>query len=185
MNIEKTKRFVNQLFHIDANRINSKELLEYMNQLEKWDDDGVICLKEMSEIALNEASVGDVDRASKANNYIFTVSLSKTKDEEEKWKKISDLLFPEGPKDQNERNDVDIVFEAGKYGRILITNDGGSKRQKGILGNRKELAKIGIIVMTDKEACEYVKKKILLRDKDAILQKKQLGYELPDWVGRD
>ena len=60
------KRLINPWFHIDTNRINSREGLCSMNQLEKWHRDGVIRLS-MCSTAQAEASAGhDRRRSQKA-----------------------------------------------------------------------------------------------------------------------
>jgi hypothetical protein len=65
----------------------------------------------------------------------------------------------------NEANDVEIAFNANKYGAILVTADGGSRRQPGgILGNRVALARLGVQVMSDGEAVALVREKIQERD---------------------
>jgi len=99
-------------------------------------------------------------RTEKAYSYISTETLASTPDEARMLRKIKDILFPRGVKNINERNDVEILFNAWKYGAILITDDGGSKRQPGgILGNRDKLTALGIQVMRDHEAVEIVKQK--------------------------
>jgi len=143
------ERYVYLDFHIDTNRINAKSRLDFMNILEHWYENDVIFL-EMAEVAQNEAT--------KSQNSIRTEA--STPDEARMLRKIKDILFPRGVKNINERNDVEILFNAWKYGAILITDDGGSKRQPGgILGNRDKLTALGIQVMRDHEAVEIVKQK--------------------------
>lgn len=99
---------------------------------------------------------------------------------------IERILFPSGALTTNQRNDVDIVFNAAKYRRILITADGGSKRQPGgILGNRKALAALGVQILTAEEAVPLVQQRIEERDEIARLQAQTEGVPLPNWVGRD
>ena len=63
---------------------------------------------------------------------------------------IGAVIFPHGIRSQRQKNDVEIVFNAHKYERILITWDGASKRQPGgILGNREKLRSLDIQVMRD------------------------------------
>ncbi len=79
-----------------------------------------------------------------------------------------------------------MVFNAYKYERILITDDGGSRRQSGgILGNRERLRSLGIQVMRDNEAVELVKHRIIERDEFARRIASKTGEPLPDWVGKD
>ena len=39
-------------------------------------------------------------------------------------KKIESVLFPQGVLTESEKNDIEIVFNAWKYGCTLVTNDG-------------------------------------------------------------
>ncbi|MFX0195308.1 MAG: hypothetical protein ACFFCW_04220 [Candidatus Hodarchaeota archaeon] len=173
-------------FQIDTNRINSKANLSSMNILERWDQEGVIHI-DMAEVAQEEATKGrDSNRSRKAYGYIATETLASTADEALLLKKIESILFPVGAANRNERNDVEIVFNAHKYGSILVTDDGGSRRQKGgILGNRKNLAKLGIRIMRDREAVDFIIKKIQERDERAKRIAIEFGKELPEWVGKD
>ena len=116
------RRRIYRYFQIDANRINSSGRLEYMNQLEKWHKDKVIKIK-MAQPAQDEAAHGSRDRAKKAYRYIFTMTESHTPEEAGLLKFIECILFPQGASAQNEKNDVEIVFNAWKYGHTLVTND--------------------------------------------------------------
>ena len=101
-------------------------------------------------------------------------------------KAIERAVFPGGAASQSQRNDVDIVFNALKYGATLITNDGGSKRQPGgILGNRDRLADLGVRVMTPPEAVRLVRQRIAERDERARRSAERDGKRLPEWVGKD
>ena len=85
-----------------------------------------------------------------------------------------------------EFGDVEIVFNAIKYGRILITHDGGSRRQPGrILGHREQLEKLGAHVVTDEEAVALVEQRIRERDRRLVGNSEHTGQPLPEWVGRD
>jgi phosphoglycolate phosphatase-like HAD superfamily hydrolase len=182
----KPERYVCKIFQIDANRVNSRFSLANMNRLEQWKKDDVIMIH-MSEVAQREAAAGnDQARRSKAYGYIFTESLPDTPGERDLLREIEKILFPAGVRSENERNDVDVVFNARKYGRILITNDGGSKRQPGgMLGNREKLKELGVVIMTDEEAVRLVEDLILKRDKRARWHSERTGEPLPDWVGKD
>jgi hypothetical protein len=184
--MNKLERYVWLDFHIDANRINAKTNLKYMNILEHWHENDVIYL-EMAEVAQEEAAQGrDPARFEKAYTYIATETLAGTPDEFRLLNQIRTILFPQGAKSQNARNDIEIVFNAHKYGRILITDDGDSRHQPGgILGNRKSLRPLGIQVMRDYEAVELVKQKIVKRDEIARVIASKNGTPLPDWVGKD
>lgn len=180
------KRYVYLDFQIDTNRINSKSRLTYMNILELWHEDDVINLA-MSEIAQKEAvNSGSSVRTDKAYTYIASETLAGTSHEFLILKQIKEILFPDGIGTINEQNDVEIVFNAWKYSKILITDDGGSKRQPGgILGNRDNLLALGIQVLSDNEAIQLVKQKIIERDQMAIQIAEYKNEILPDWVGKD
>lgn len=179
-------RFVYRSFQIDTNRVNSRGHLPYMNQLEQWHHNGVIHI-DWSEVAQKEAIQSqDQQRIEKAWEYIFSETLANTQEEQEDLRKIEAILFPGGTKTQNQKNDVEIVFNAKKYPSILITADGASKSQPGgILGHKIELKAMGIEVMSDKEAVAYIQNLIQRRDKTAIELYEKFALPLPDWVGKD
>jgi len=78
------------------------------------------------------------------------------------------------------------VADALRWTAILITSDGGSKRQPGgILGNRQTLRDLGITVMNDGEAVEFVLGKIEERDRLANEHSDHTGDPLPAWLGCD
>jgi hypothetical protein len=177
-------RFVHVVFQLDANRINASGSLENMNQLESWRDAGVV-LMHMSQVAQGEARAGrNAQRSRKAISYIFSITYGDTPDERAELQAIEHAIFPDGVRAQNERNDVEIVFNAKKYGAILVTADGGSKRQpRGILGSRSALRRLGVTVMTDSEAVAYVRQKISERDERLRFRARREGTLLPPWVG--
>jgi hypothetical protein len=179
-------RFIYKSFQIDTNRINARGGLEHMNQLERWRDEDVIHL-DMSEVAHGEARSGnDARRSEKALGYIYSITHADTSAEQAQMRAIESILFPNGPANQNERNDVEIVFNALKYSRILVTNDGASKTQPGgIIGKRNELAALGLRIMRDFEAVEYIKSEIRRRDELARRIADHTGQPLPEWVGKD
>jgi hypothetical protein len=180
------ERYVWLEFHIDANRINARKNLKYMNILEYWNKNDVIFM-EMSEVAQKEAADGgNPDRFEKAYTYAATQTLASPSDKAQILNQICTILFPQGIKTPKERNDVEMVFNAYKYERILITNDGESKRQAGgILGNRERLRSSGIQVVRDYEAVELVKHKIIERDEFARRIASKTGEPLPDWIWKD
>ncbi|MGB0911102.1 MAG: hypothetical protein ACPGYT_12135 [Nitrospirales bacterium] len=157
-----------------------------MNKLEEWERDDVITL-ELPEDARDEALSGtSLTRHEKAQSFISSEPLPSTPQERERLIEIEHILFPAGAATASEKRDVMIVFTADKYGAVLITNDGDSKRQPGgILGNSQLLAELQIRVMTDKEACEEVKRKIESRDNHARRYCQRTGKALPYWVGKD
>ncbi len=179
-------RHICRTFHIDTNRVNARSCLESMNRLERWHEDDVITLV-MSEVAQLEAAAGaDHKRKSKAHGYVFTETRADTPSEMTLLREIERILFPSGALLENERNDVAIVFNAIKYEAILITNDGGSKRQPGgILGNRGKLKTIGARIFTDEEAVQVVLDLIKTRDENARRYCELAKKPVPEWVGKD
>lgn len=181
------KRSVGLRFKIDANLINARQKLESMNTLEQWHRDGVIEIG-MAEPATKEVLFGgDKARTSKAARYIHSFSYGESPEEKVRWNKIEEILFPAGAKDQNQMNDVEIVFIAGRTITPLITNDGDSKRQPGgILGNKDRLKnELNITVLRDIDAIRKVKHAIKNRDGRARKIAEMEGLDLPEWVGQD
>jgi len=183
---EPTRQIRGPSFQIDTNRINARGKEQHMNKLYEWRDDGVINIS-MSETAFYEALKGNnqarIDKTCE-NNYTFDPDHYEK--DEEMYKKLESILFPEGAKGQNQVNDVLIVLQAFKNHYILITNDGGSKSQpEGIIGKAVQLREIGITVMRDNEAVEYVNEKINERDELASQFSLHFDKPLPEWVGKD
>jgi hypothetical protein len=166
-------------FHIDTNRINSRGRLEHMNRLETWRDKDIILLY-MSKVANDEALAGHDDRRShKASESIYSYTMADTRDERRELAAIEVCLFPGGARDQNQRNDVEIVFNAKKYGAILVTLD------HDITDHIRKLRQLGISAMTDAEAVALVETRITERDALARQVADLTGQPLPDWVGKD
>jgi len=170
--------------HIDANLINARQKLPAVNQLEKWYKDEVILIN-MSSTAHGEAKAdGNAMRVKKANTYINTQT-PPFGTFDPLYQKVESVLFPEGARDENQRNDVRIVCEAANYQAVLVTSDGGSKTQPGgILGNRDKLKNLVQILSPD-EAMKLVRQKISERDAFNIRFVKEFGGELPLWTGCD
>jgi hypothetical protein len=174
-------------FHIDTNRINARGSLDDMNLLEKWAANDVIAI-DMSMVAYNEARQGNNRRRTeKAMEHIYTHTHATTAEERMKLVAIQKIVFPDGISDASQANDVEIIFNADKYGCILITNDGGSKSQPGgILGSANRLKReLGIRVMSSNEAVAFVKEKIRERDEHCRRFAREVNDELPAWVGKD
>jgi hypothetical protein len=181
------RRLLSIGFFVDTNCVNSRGVMVPMNQLETWASNRLFQML-TTEVAQNEMLAGaDGTRRAKAYSFIFTMSAISTDQERQHLAKIGRILFPHGIKSQNERNDVEIAFNAGKYHRTLITNDGASKSQPGgILGNREQLAEeLGIRVMNPGEAVEYVRREIAFRDENARRMAALTGTAIPEWVGKD
>ena len=185
MTIEMQRRALHiPVLHIDANLINARQKLSAVNQLEKWADDGIICIN-MSSTARNEARAGNnSSRTRKADGQIHTLT-PPAEASNPQYQQIEAAIFPDGAKDENQQNDIKIVFEATKYAAILVTGDGGSKTQPGgILGNREKLRDMLKILSPD-EAVNFVRSKIQKRDSFNHRVASEFGGELPEWTGRD
>lgn len=172
------------VLHIDTNLLNARQKLPAVNQLEKWYEDGVILIN-MSATAHGEAQAdGNTIRIRKANQNIFTIT-PPLDSSDPLYKKVESALFPDGARDESQRNDVRIVCEAAKYAALLVTADGGSKKQPGeIFGNRHKLRGVVQILSPD-GAVDFVRQKIHERDEFNIRLVKEFGGELPPWTGRD
>ena len=180
------RRLLYLQFHIDANLINSKQKLPEVNQLEWWEANEVILIV-MSGTARKEALVGnDRLRTGKTNQRIFTLSDEDTPIEGSTlYVTVDQILFPGGAANENQRNDVLIICEAHKYGAILVTGDGGSKRQpRGILGSREVLKHL-VTIMSPVEAVGHVRNKIAQRDEHNRRVVREFGGALPSWTGAD
>jgi len=166
-------------FQIDTNRINSRGRLENMNKLNMWHDRRLIRVL-MSDVSHEEARAGgDPRRAEKALEYPFSETMADTPAERCRLAAIEQILFPSGARTQNERNDVKIAFNAGKYGAVLVTADGD------LLDRRSELGGLGIQVLTDEEAVALVEQRIAERDQRAREDSEHTHVPCPDWVGND
>jgi hypothetical protein len=172
------------VLHIDTNLINARQNLAAVNQLEKWYYDEVILIN-ISATAHGEAQAdGNAMRTRKANQNIFTAT-PPVDASEPLFQKVESALFPNGTRDENQRNDVKIVCEAVKYAAILVTGDGGSKSQPGgILGNRHKLKDL-VQVLSPDEAVDFVRQKICKRDEFNVRIATEFGGELPSWTGHD
>jgi len=180
------KRNIGCVYHIDANRINAKQKDANVNQLEKWHKNRVIFL-EMSRTAYEEAGYGDLCRSEKTDDYTWMSSNAKWDGIDEFRVLIEDIVFPKGAKNQNEINDISILLDAKMSNATLVTNDGGSNRQKGgLLGNANRLlSEVGIKVLNAEQAVKEVRDYILARDNIARNVAKACGCGLPRWVGKD
>ena len=172
------------VLHIDTNLINARQRLPAMNQLERWYGDEVILIN-MSATSRSEVQAdGNVLRVRKANQQIYTVTPAANA-ADPLYTKVEAALFPDGAKDENQRNDVRIVCEAAKYAAILVTADGASKTQPGgILGNRHKLEG-RVWILSPDEAVAFVRDKIRERDEFNTQFVKEFGGQLPTWTGKD
>ena len=169
-------------FVMDTNRINARGKLPQMTQIEKWHQDGVISLV-ISDIAFTEVGKGKGggQRRDKASGLIMTgTTRLRAEDEYKLLQEIGNILFPAGAKDLNEENDVRIVFNAHRYGDVLITDD------RDILSKREALLALGVFgIKTDADAVVYIRELINSRDEQARLVASLSGADLPSWVGLD
>jgi hypothetical protein len=155
-----------------------------MTRLEKWHADGVVEIT-MADVAQQEAATGSAARARKTHRIIFTVSMY-SDDADPMLQRIERVLFPDGARDENQRNDARIVFHAWRNRCTLVTNDGGSRSQPGgILGHREELAQLGVTVVSDAEAVAWVEDEIRQRDERLRRMHRDFGRPLPSWMGED
>ena len=179
-------RYVALDFSLDANRINAMRKCPATNQLEMWEENGVVQI-DMCDVAQDEASKKSSARFQKASNYIYPITLNSHRQSDE-FRKIKNILFPnKSTLTTNEENDVLIVFHAMQNHCLLVTNDGGSKRQPGgMLGNKDRLLNdIGVKVMRDTEAVVLAEEKIAERDERARRIAERNGEALPEWIGKD
>lgn len=172
------------VLHIDTNLINARQKLDAVNQLEQWYEDDVILMNISSVARVEALAGGDQRRIKKANRHIYTVTAPVT-ESDPLFKQVQDALFPQGPRDENQRNDIRIVCEAAKYQAILVTADGASKSQPGgILGNRHKLGNL-VQIMSPEAAVAFVRSKIRKRDELNECLAKEGGGESPPWTGKD
>jgi hypothetical protein len=173
------------VFHIDTNRINSRGKLSMMNQLESWALHGVIEII-MSGTSFREASEGDDRlRTKKAQSYVFTLTEPDIDASSALNQEIERILFPDGAQSLNQKNDVKIVYDAAHWKAILVTDEGGSKRQPGgMLGNRSELSRF-VRIMSDEEAVAFIRSKVDERDDFNRRVAEATGLSLPEWTGKD
>ena len=116
------------IFLIDTNMINAYEKLPAMSQLERWAEEEIILIN-MSNVSFNEAQQGNnAKRAKKALAQIFTLIDESINEASSTYQIVTNAIFPEGVKNENQKNDVKIVCEAIKWNAILVTNDGDSKK---------------------------------------------------------
>lgn len=171
------------VLHIDTNLINARQKLDAVNQLERWRDEDVVLIN-MSGTAYGEAKSGrNARRVRKANQQIFSMTRPAGASDPI-FKKIEEVLFPSGTKNENQRSDVQIVCEAVNAA-ILVTGDGASKSQPGgILGNCDNLQD-PLRIVSPEEAVELVREKIRERDEFNKQVAREFGLELPTYTGAD
>lgn len=143
-------------FFLDANCVNARQQNDALNVLERWRDQEIVTLI-YAEITKIEASYGDEVRKDKADEFTC-VQVNETGDNPEVREAISKIVFPKGPKNQNQMNDVDAVYHAERLRWPLVTMDGNSRSQPGgILGHCDELNAMGIEVLAPQQAVSRVR----------------------------
>jgi hypothetical protein len=179
-------RTLRPMFVLDANRVNARCALPAMDQIEKWADDGVIrlCWAEQAQL---EAEKGSPEQRKKSRRRWIWLDLPDTDEERALIEKIGRIIFGNASLSKSQQNDALIVFNAKKNFGILITDDGGSKRQpRGILGSATDLhRKVGVQVMRDIQAVELIQQLITERDAMAKTCAQAMGLPLPEWHGKD
>lgn len=178
-------RCVGRIYQLDANRINARRRDPAMNKLEQLKANGVVSLV-MSDTAYAEAGRDGDARLQKTRDYTWIKYKDADDVDVDLRRRIEEVLFPEGAQNQNQRNDVDILFKAERLQHVLITSDGGSKRQPGgMLGNAAELAKLGVVVLSTEAAVSQITQLISERDAEVRRLAARQGLSLPEWVGAD
>jgi len=180
------KRNIGHVYQLDTNRINAMRKDLHVNQLEVWHKRKVIFL-EMSFSAYKEASFGSFRRNEKASGYTWTHINEAWPGIDEFQKSIAEIIFPGGPRNKQEINDVTILLTAKMSFATLVTLDGGSNRQPGgMLGNADRLlSELGIRVITAEHAVDEIRACIRIRDNTARKVSAACGRNLPKWVGKD
>lgn len=179
-------RDTNICFMLDANCINARQKDAALNRLEALHDDELIEII-LCETSFHEACAGGgVGRFRKAVRFGVSITHLETQEEQQLLQAIEQAVFPNGAKTRQQKNDVVILFNAHKYGRILITDDGDSKRQpRGILGSRDELLKLGVRVMRPEEAVRYAEQRASVI-KDQVRKICSMdGTAVPHWAKSD
>src|SRR5439155_5063176 len=168
-------------FFLDANRVNARCKLSAMNQLEKWNADGVISLR-FPEHAQGEAESGrDARRTQKARRFLIPFASIRTDPERKLLSEIKGTIFGNARLSKQDENDALIVFTAQKWAAILVTADGKLLRAAKQLHHGPDSAQ----VMNDESAVELVRRCISGRDQMARADAARESIPLPDWVGKD
>lgn len=170
-------------FHLDSNRVNTRGRLSAVSELEEWAAHGAIYLG-VSEPIYRELSSGRPDglRAQKIALQIVDYPVVSSDRSRSELKKIEECVFPGGAKDENESNDVLALFAAMKHMMTFVTEDGVGGKPRGILTARKGLADLGVLVMTDTEAVEWVRNRMTLIRSNELQSAHREGREPAPWV---
>lgn len=146
------------LFHLDANAVNARRMNRNLNELEFLAETGVIDIQ-FSEVANKEASAGSRLRSDKVDEYTWAGLTADASLEDEWRREIQAAVFPFGVRSDSQRNDIEVLLTAKLAGAVLVTTDGASKTQpRGILGSSRELAALGINVLSPPDALTFAKR---------------------------
>ena len=149
---------------IDANCINALQVKQDINKLEDLFKQGRILLS-MPETAYLEANFGSLLRQKKSEDYLFEGVVNQEQRFEYKYKQIENIVFPNGAKKENQKNDIKILVYLSITRIPFITMDGASKSQPGgMLGNKAALKKLGIKVMSPSEAVAEITSELVGRN---------------------
>ena len=166
-------------FFIDANRINARGKLSEMNLLERWNQDGVISIRMPWDAQLEAERGNNSLRQRKAWSYMAPMPLITTADERRTLSEIERVVFGPVLSDSDAR-DALIVFTAKKYSAILVTADRALLNAAKILHQR-----LGVQVMTAKQAVSMIRRQISQRDRMAESDAKREALPLHEWVNND
>ncbi|MBE0550152.1 MAG: hypothetical protein IH627_21335 [Rubrivivax sp.] len=141
-------------FFLDANCVNTRQKNDALNRLEALRKQRLITLL-YADVTHSEAGHGSQTRTDKAASYTYTKFEPYCEGNDATKRAIEIVLFPEGARTQNQKNDVLAVYHAERLRWPLVTMDGASNTQPGgILGNAGKLEKLGVEVLTPEQAIE-------------------------------
>lgn len=154
-----------------------------MSELEEWSRRGVIGL-EWSEPIYDELSRDAPDgRHWRKSCGILVAHPSTTNPNEiQQLAEIERVVFPGGSRDKRERIDALAIFTAWKYRAIFVTDDGSGGKARGILTHKKDLASLGVQVVTDEEAVAIVRGTLSALAKEERHHMQESGEPEPSWV---
>jgi len=169
-------------FQLDSNRVNARGGLASVSELEEWKKRGVIGLEWSSPVYEELArDAPDGARWKKACGRLVAKPAITLESERRDLAEIEALVFPGGPRDENERADALALFAAKKYCAIFVTNDGAGGKKRGILTSRQRLADVGVQVVTDEEAVALVRR--ALGDFARMERQRSMsGESLHEWI---
>ena len=145
------------LFFLDANAVNAKQRDSALNELERMAQAGLIELQ-YTQVTFAEASHGCGKRAEKAAELTWAGVVEESGFPAQWRQTIEKIVFPGGVRSQSQENDVTALVTAKLAGAFFVTTDGASNTQpRGILGSKRELAELGIAVLTPAEAVALAK----------------------------